>query len=106
MVALNRNWPLSPAASNFNLVIDPLSDRVRRYFVRHPDIVPEDFLVDALERELTRREAMGTSPWPAERLPLTEEDILLHAWLHERLLALHRERHGLWPSVRRFFGSN
>jgi hypothetical protein len=34
--------------------------------------------------------------------PPTEEDIRIHAWLTERLAALDRERHGLWPRILRF----
>jgi hypothetical protein len=33
----------------------------------------------------------------------TPEEIWFHAWLSERLLALHRERTGLWSRIRRFF---
>jgi hypothetical protein len=36
------------------------------------------------------------------RPPLSLEDIRLHALLNERLAALHRERHGLWPTMQRF----
>ena len=35
--------------------------------------------------------------------PLTAEDIRIHAWINERLVALDRERHGLRSTVRRFF---
>jgi hypothetical protein len=38
---------------------------------------------------------------PGHRPPLTEEDVRIHAWLWERLAALHYERHGLWPRVNR-----
>ncbi len=99
MVILNRNWRFSPVASGPN----PMAERVRRYFVRHPDVAPEEFLRDAVGRELARREGSGASPRPAHRPTLTEEDIRIHTWLNERLAVLHRERHGLWPRVRRFF---
>jgi hypothetical protein len=40
------------------------------------------------------------------RPPLTAEDLRIHAWITERLAALHRERHGPWAKLRRFlFGS-
>ena len=39
---------------------------------------------------------------PAYRTPPTEEDVRIQAWLNERLLALHRERYGLWPRLLRF----
>jgi hypothetical protein len=34
---------------------------------------------------------------------LTEEDLRIHAWLNERLAAIHYERHGLWPRANRLF---
>ena len=40
------------------------------------------------------------------RPPLTAEDLRIHAWINERLAALHRERHGLWAKVRRFLLGN
>jgi hypothetical protein len=40
---------------------------------------------------------------PGHRLPLTEEDLRIHAWLNERLAAIHYERHGLWPRANRLF---
>jgi len=33
----------------------------------------------------------------------SEEDIRVHAWLNERLAALHRERNSLWSKIRWFF---
>jgi hypothetical protein len=106
MVALNRNLRFSPAASNPSASVNPLAERVRRYLVRHPDVAPGEFLLDAVRRELTRRESLGTHSWSEGRRPLTEEDIRLHAWLNERLAMLHRERHGLWPRMQRFFFGN
>jgi len=40
------------------------------------------------------------------RPPLSAEDIRMHTWLIERLAALHFERHGLWPKLRRFLFGN
>jgi hypothetical protein len=40
---------------------------------------------------------------PGHRPPLTEEDVRIHAWLWERLVALDYERHGFWPRVNRLF---
>jgi hypothetical protein len=40
------------------------------------------------------------------RPPLTAEDLRIHAWIDERLAALHREWHGLWAKVRRFLFGN
>jgi hypothetical protein len=42
---------------------------------------------------------------PGQRQPLTEEDTRIHAWLNERLAALHYERYGLWPRANRLFRS-
>jgi hypothetical protein len=106
MVALNRNWRPSSAASNPLPPAGRLADRVRPYFARHPEVSPEEFLLGAVGREIMLREGPGPSPRPADRPPLTEEDIRLHAWLNERLAALHRERHGLWPTIRRLLLGN
>ena len=101
MVALNKNWrpftasdPVPPAGR--------LAERVQNYFARHPEVSREEFLLDAVKRELTLRDSSLTNPAPAERPPLTEEDIRIHARLNERLAALHYERYGLWPRIRRF----
>ena len=40
------------------------------------------------------------------RPPLTAEDLRIHAWINERLAALHQERHGLWAKVRWFLFGN
>jgi hypothetical protein len=102
MVALNTNGYVSRTTPNPNLPVGVLAGRVRRYFRRHPDVAPEKFLVDAVGRELRRREG-----WEAAgRTPLTEEDIRIHVWLNQRLAALHRERHGFGARIRRFFLRN
>jgi hypothetical protein len=33
---------------------------------------------------------------------LTAADLHTHAWIHERLAVLDRERHSLWAKMRRF----
>src|SRR5262245_12696079 len=106
MVAINGNWRSSATASNPLPPVRRLAERVRHYLVRHPKVSPEEFLLDAMGRELTPREGPGTSPRPTGRPPLTEEDIHIHVWLNERLAALHHERHGLWPRIRRFLSGN
>jgi hypothetical protein len=106
MIPRNRNWRLSPAAANPAPPVNRLAERARHYFARHPEVSPQEFLLDALGRELILREGPGTSPWPAYRPPLTEEDLRIHALLDERLAALHRERHGLWSRVRRLLFGN
>jgi hypothetical protein len=45
--------------------------------------------------------ASWTRSRPGHRLPLTDEDIRIHAWLNGRLAALHYERHGVWPRANR-----
>ncbi|SRR5579871_5093114 len=97
-----------------------LVDHVRRYFDRHPEVSREEFLLEAVRREIHAREQRetdrrarpmlrahrGANRWSTTRSPLTAEDIRIHAWLNERLAVLHHERHGLWPRLRRvFFGS-
>lgn len=106
MVAFNRNGYLAHTASNRNLPVGVLAERVRGYFERHPDVAPERFLVAAVGRELRRRESLEAGPRSAGRRPLTAEDIRIHVWLTERLAALHRERHGFGPRLRRFFLGN
>src|SRR5262245_37364142 len=106
MVALNRNWRLSSAAADPIPPASRLAERVRNYFARHPEVSREEFLLDAVGRELTLRDRPETNPEPTVRPPLTEEDIRLHARLNERLAALHYERYGLWPRLRRFLFGN
>ena len=106
MVAPSRNWRFPSTAPNPLPPVKQLAERVRHYLARHPDVSPEEFLLDALGREVTLREGPDTSPGAASRPPLTEEDIRLHVWLNERLAALHRERHGLWQKIRRFLFGN
>jgi hypothetical protein len=38
--------------------------------------------------------------WSVYRIPLTKEDLRIHAWLNERLASLRRERHGFWSKLR------
>ncbi len=106
MVAINNNWRSSSTPSHALPPAGRLANRVRQYLARHPEVSPEEFALDAVGRELALREGPGTSPRPTDRPPLTEEDIRLHAWLNERLAALHREKHGLWPRIRRFLVGN
>jgi hypothetical protein len=120
MLALNTNYRFSSATSNSISPVSRLVERVRRYFNQHPEVSRDEFLLEAIRREirfreerktgngagLARREGQGTSGWYIARPPLTAEDILIHAWLNERLAMLHYERHGLWPKLRRFLFGN
>jgi hypothetical protein len=97
-----------------------LASRVRQYFDLHPEVSREEFLLEALQREIQFREQteMGTRVGPgrrfgggaARRFParpaLSAEDIRIHTWLTERLALLHYERHGLWPRLKRFLFGN
>ena len=98
MVAINKHWRFSPTAPNPVPPAGRLAERVRRYFARHPEVSREEFLLDAVAKELTLRDG---------RSPLTEEDVRFHARLNKRLAVLHHERYGLWPKVRRLlFGES
>jgi hypothetical protein len=113
MVNLNERIP--SGGSELVPPVNRLVERVRRYFAQHPEVSREEFLRDAVEREIVvrereddgngplraRPEGPRTDPRSGYRPPLTEEDIRIHRWLNERLAAVHRERNGLWSKVRR-----
>jgi hypothetical protein len=97
-----------------------LAERVRHYFDQHPEVYREEFLLEAVRREIhfreqratgngagpVRRQGQRTNRWSTARPPLSAEDIRIHAWLTERLAVLHYERYGLWPKLRRFLLGN
>jgi len=96
---------------------DRLTERVRYYFDQHPEVSRDEFLLEALRREIYFRERQEagrlvgwqdhrSSRWSTARPRPTDEDVRMHAWLAERLAVLHHERHGLWPRLRRFLFSN
>jgi hypothetical protein len=101
------NWKYGIASARFNPVprVNRLAERVRYYFDRHPEASRKEFLLEAVRREIHLRE-QREKPNRAGRPAPSAEDIRIHAWLNERLAALHYERHGLWPRVRRFFFGN
>jgi hypothetical protein len=100
--------------------VNRVVEHVRHYFDQHPEVPPEEFLLEALRREVhfrEQKEPVGElglacrksqrayrrfSVWPQ----VTAEDIRFHAWLNERLAALDYERHGLWPKVRELLFGN
>jgi hypothetical protein len=98
--------------------INRLAERVRDYFLQHPEFDLETFL-EAVRREIdfrqqrettngdesARREWEGTNRWSTARLTMSAEEIRMHAWLTERLAALHQEQR-LWPKVRRLLFGN
>jgi predicted ATPase len=116
MVAANPNYRFSFTGSNRVPPVNRLAERVRHYFDQHPEVSREEFLVEAVRREIyfreqngigagtgpARRESRDTNSRTTDRSPLNAEDIRVHAWLMERLAVLHHERHGLWPRLRRF----
>ena len=120
MVAANPNDRIPSGGSNSVPPVNRLAECVRHYFDQHAGLAREKFLLEAEGREIDFREQRekdkGAGPARLEgeglnrcftaRPPLSAEDIRLHAWLTERLVALHYERHGLWPRLRRFFFSN
>ena len=91
-------------------------ERVRTYFDQHPDVSKDDFLHDALLREIDFREhaenrkVEGIIPRQGEghrhrstiRWPLSNHDLRVHSELAERLAEIHYQRYGLWPKLRRF----
>jgi hypothetical protein len=88
--------------------VNRLAARVGRYFDRHPEVNREQFLVDAVRKEIDRREQRegGTGLAHPDRSELSAEDIRIHTWLTERLEAVSRERRGFWPNLRRLlFGA-
>jgi hypothetical protein len=120
MVAVNPNYRFPSAESNSVPPVNRLAERVRHYFEQHPEVSREEFLLEALGREMqlrerwgigagtgsARRERQTASLRSTGRPPLTAEDFRIHAWLLERLAAVNYERHGLWPKLRRFFFGN
>jgi hypothetical protein len=93
----------------------PLRDRLQRYFDCHPEVSPQDFLLQAVRREIGEREQKdrvvdsmlaGAGPLPSGpslRTPvITEEDVRIHAWLNQRLLLMTRQRQSVWGKARRF----
>jgi hypothetical protein len=93
---------------------DGLADRIRQYFDRHPEVSREEFLLDALDREIDQREQgeadgagrpstdglsadRGEALWPR----WSEADVRGHAWLNQRMAVLRRERRGWWQRLRR-----
>lgn len=50
---------------------------------------------DTLPEAISRR----TTVVVEDRPPLTEKDVRIHAWINDRLAAIHRERHSLRAKV-------
>jgi hypothetical protein len=102
------------------LPVNRVAERVRHYFDQHPEVAREKFLLEALRREVDFREQgelenearfaprVGdeSNRWSTARPRPSAADIRVHAWLTERVAAVHYERHGLWPKLRRFLFGN
>src|ERR1700736_6923122 len=60
-VGAGSGYPLPPT--------HPLVERLRNFFYRVPGVSPQQFLLEALRRELDRREQTldGNRPWPPPR---------------------------------------
>jgi hypothetical protein len=97
-----------------------VTKRVDDYFSHHPEVSRQEFLLNALGREIHFREQRETryrpglihperqriGGWPSVRPPLSAEDIRIHTWLVERLAKVNYERHGLWPKLKRLLFGN
>jgi hypothetical protein len=115
MAVANPNHGIPSAGSNLMLPVNRPAERIRHYFDQHPEVSREEFLLEAVCREihfreqragLARRESHETVRWYTARPPLSAGDIRIHAGLTDRLALLHYERHGLWPKLRRFLFGN
>jgi hypothetical protein len=121
MVAFHHDNRIPAPGSNPMAPVNRLVLRVRHYFDRHPEAGREEFLLDAIRREVSfrereetrhgsgtaRREGEGTHQRSAIRPPPSAEHIRIRASVAQRLAVLHYERCGLWPKLRRFlFGKH
>ena len=106
MAAVFRNDRLPLTQSSPTSPVNWLAERVRHYFDQNPEISQEEFLLEAVPREMHLRESPGASRWSPARPQLSTEDIRIHAWLTERRAALDYKRHGLWPKLQQFLFGN
>jgi hypothetical protein len=101
-VPLNLGPLDAPARSFHDLLREPVDGGT----ARRQGSFTNRMILDAYFRELPQR---TNQSWhdsltiPDYQSPPTEEDLRLHAWLTERLMALHRERQGLLPRLVQFF---
>ena len=79
----------------------PLAERLSNYFANVPEASREQFLVDALQKEIGRREQQfnGGRPWPAPKTrrfrpapPPTLPSEVVHDWLCQRLEVMDQTR--------------
>jgi hypothetical protein len=88
MVAFNPNYRLPFDQSIPERRVNYLGEAVRHYFDQQQGLARETNVLETV------------------RPRLNAEDIRLHTWLFERLAAVHYERHGLWPRLRRLLFDN
>ena len=106
MTVANPNHLIALATANRVRLFDPSAERVRQFFHRHLEVSRQEFLADAVRREIGFREQreIDNAAWAGPTL--TAEDIRIHAWLADRLAVVHYEQHGLWPKLRRLLFGN
>jgi hypothetical protein len=114
MVAANLNYRFSPDDSDPVLPVFRPGERLRHYFDQDPALIRPEFFPAAALGDVRyheqREPGIGPALPPSEencrsssaRPALTARDFRIHAWLTQRMAALHYERHGLWPRLRRF----
>jgi hypothetical protein len=110
MVAENREHRSLPFSSKHVQAVDDPTEPARQYLGGPRDLSREMSSPGAGRRDKEngrwqdRLDRLSLMPAGSTyKPPLTEEDICAHAWLNERLAALHRERNGLWSKIRWFF---
>ena len=112
MIDANQGLRIPPAGA--------VVEHVRNYFNHHPEIDREQFLLEAVQREIRFCEQNeiksstiaargdGDCRWSTAWRPPSAQDIRkgirAQASLAQRLAMIQYERHGLWPRVRRFLG--
>ena len=89
-----------------------LDERLKNYFAHVPEASREQFLLEALQREIDRREQEfhGGRPWPSCANPtyrptpaITLPSEAVHGWLCQRLQMLKPRRQGFRSRLRRWF---
>jgi hypothetical protein len=115
MVAVTPKSQVASAGSRFTSQVNRLAGRVRDFFAQHPNVQREEFLLDAVRREIDFLERAEQKPvaagvgagrekaghWPMAHRPLRPEDVRAGAELAQRVAVLHYEKYGLWPRLRR-----
>jgi len=120
MIAVNPTHRFLSDGSEPALPVSWPAERGRHYFEGHPELVRADLFLDAGRTGIdfheqtetgngvgpTQPNAVGNHRSSTVRPSLSAEDLRIHAWLTERVTALHYERHGLWPKFRRLLFGN